>query len=119
MEDKNRTETVKPNRRDFITNLSLAAAALTLNSAFGFSVENEQGTGKLFLKIDGVEGGTVGKNGIFQFSEKDLEKLRGGKMESLSAKVEISLDQKRWNSIETRITDKNLMKQLSEIAKKA
>ncbi|WP_339918260.1 twin-arginine translocation signal domain-containing protein [Yeosuana marina] len=119
MKAKNITEKVKPNRRDFLVNLSVAAAALTLNSAFGFPVETEQGNGKLFLKISSVEGNSESKNGIFQFSETDLEKLKRGKMESLAAKVEISFDQRRWKTIETSITDRNFMKQLIEIARKA
>jgi hypothetical protein len=97
----------------------MAAAALTLNSAFGFPVETELGNGKLFLKIGAIEGNSEVKNGINQFSETDLDKLKSGKMESLSIKLGISNDQKNWTSIETNITDRNFMKQLTEIARKA
>jgi hypothetical protein len=119
MKENNKTAHVKPNRRDFIANLSLAAAALTLNSSFGFPAETEQGTGKLFNKVWIIEGNIKGKNGIYQFSDTNLEKLKSGKMESLTIKMEISADQRRWIAIETSITDKNFMKQLTEIAKKA
>lgn len=119
MKAKNNIDKVNPDRRDFLMNLSLAAAALTLNSAFGFPVETEQGKGKLFLKISVIEGDSEVKNGIFQFSETDLEKLKHGKMESLAAKVEISFDQRRWKILETSITDRNFMKQLIEISRKA
>jgi hypothetical protein len=40
-------------------------------------------------------------------------------MESLALKVEISYDQRRWQSLNTTITDKYFMKQLTEIAQKA
>lgn len=116
MKTKKNIKNVKPNRRDFLVNVSLATAALTLNSAFGFPVETEQGSGKLFLKIDDSNTGT--RNGIYQFSEIDLEKLKSGKMESLSIKLSISNDQKYWKSIQTSISDRNFMKQLTEIARK-
>ena len=119
MKAKNNIDKVNPDRRDFLVNLSMAAAALTLNSAFGFPVETEQGNGKLFIKIGSVEGNSEVKNGIYQFSETDLEKLKSGKMESLSVKYVISFDQRRWNTLETNISDKNFMKQLTEIARKA
>jgi len=119
MKKNNKTENVKPNRRDFIANLSLAAAALTLNSAFGFPAETEQGNGKLFHKDWIIQGDLEGENGIYQFSDANLEKLKSGKMESLTLKIGISADQRRWTYLETSITDKNFMKQLSEIAKKA
>ena len=119
MKAKNNLEKVKPNRRDFLVNLSLAAAAITLNSAFGFPVETEQGSGKLFWKLSTIDSNSESKNGICQFSETDLEKLKNGKMEKLAAKIEISYDQKRWKSIETSFSDKSFMKQLTEIARKA
>ena len=118
MKEKNNLEEVKPNRRDFLVNLSLAAAALTLNSAFGFPVETEQGNSKLFWKLS-MDNNSVAKNGIYQFSETDLEKLKSGKMESLFIKYEISYDQRNWKSLETSVTDINFMKQLTEIARKA
>jgi hypothetical protein len=118
MKEKNKIDNVEPNRRDFLVNLSLAAAALTLNSAFGFPVETEQGNGKLFWKLS-MDNNSVAKNGIYQFSETDLEKLKSGKMESLAVKVEISFDQRRWKTLDTSITDRNFMKQLTEIARKA
>jgi len=117
MKTKKNINNVKPNRRDFLVNVSLATAALTLNSAFGFPVETEQGNGKLFLKIEDSD--AKAKNGIHQFSEIDLEKLKSGKMESLSIKLGISNDQKNWKSIQTSITDRNFMKQLTEMARKA
>lgn len=119
MKAKNNINKAKPNRRDFLVNVSMAAAALTLNSAFGFPVETEQGNGRLFHKEWIIQGDVEGKNGIYQFSDANLEKLKSGKMESLTIKIGISADQRRWTYIETSITDKNFMKQLSEIANKA
>lgn len=119
MKEKNNLDNVNPKRRDFLVNLSMAAAALTLNSAFGFPVETEQGSGKLFLKLTDIIDNSVSKNGIYQFSETDLEKLKSGKMESLTIKYDISFDQRIWKTLETSITDKNFMQQLTEIARKA
>ncbi|WP_156125315.1 twin-arginine translocation signal domain-containing protein [Cellulophaga sp. Hel_I_12] len=119
MKKNNKTESVKSNRRDFIANVSLAAAALTLNSAFGFPAETEQGNGKLFWKLESPNSSSEGKNGIFRFSDANLEKLKSGKMESLTLKIGISADQRRWTYIESSITDKNFMKQLTEIARKS
>lgn len=118
MNSKNNTKKTGLQRRDFLVNLPLAAAALTLNSAFGFPVSTEQGVGKLFLKMTDVNG-TKSSDGSFQFSVTDLEKLKSGKMETLSLKVEISYDQRSWQSLNTTITDKYFMKQLTEIAQKA
>lgn len=118
MKAKNNIDNAKPKRRDFLVNLSMAAAALTLNSAFGFPVETEQGNGKLFYKLS-IDNNYEGKNGIYQFSETYLDKLKSGEMESLTVKYEISFDQLRWKTLETNITDKNFMKQLTEIARKA
>ncbi len=119
MKEKNNIGNENPKRRDFLVNLSMAAAALTLNSAFGFSIETQQGNGKLFLKLGSIEDNSEIKNGIYQFSETGLKKLQSGKMESLTIKIGISFDQRRWESIETSISDKNFIKQLIEIAKKA
>ncbi|MCM4168938.1 hypothetical protein KCTC52924_02639 [Arenibacter antarcticus] len=119
MKEKNNIGKENPKRRDFLANLTMAAAALTLNSAFGFPLETEQGKGKLFIKIDIAHGISEGRNGIHQFSGDDLEKLKSGKMESLTIKLDISNDQRTWKTLETSITDRNFMKQLTEIAKKA
>jgi hypothetical protein len=118
MNTKNNPKKAGVKRRDFLVNLPLAAAALTLNSAFGFPVSTEQGGGKLFWKMTDVNG-TKSSDGSFQFSPTDLELLKSGKMESLALKVEISYDQRRWQSLNTTITDKYFMKQLTEIAQKA
>jgi hypothetical protein len=118
MNSKNITKKAGINRRDILVNLPLAAAALTLNSAFGFPVSTEQGGGKLFYKLGDVNG-TKSRDGSFQFSLTDLEKLKSGKMESLAIKWDISFDQRRWQSLNTTITDKYFMKQLTEIAQKA
>lgn len=118
MNSKNNPKKAEVKRRNFLVNLPLAAAALTLNSAFGFPVSTEQGGGKLFLKLGDVNG-TKSSDGTFQFSLTDLEKLKSGKMESLALKLESSYDQRTWQSINTTITDKNFMKQLTEIAQKA
>jgi hypothetical protein len=118
MNSKNNPKKAGVKRRDFLVNLPLAAAALTLNSAFGFPVSTEQGGGKLFWKLGDVNG-TKNSDGSFQFSLTDLENLKSGKMESLALKVEISYDQRRWQSLDTSIADKTFMKQLTEIAQKA
>jgi hypothetical protein len=118
MNSKNNPKKAGVKRRDFLVNLPLAAAALTLNSAFGFPVSSEQGGGKLFLKMTDVNG-TKNSDGSFQFSVTDLENLKSGKMESLAIKWDISFDQRRWQSLNTTITDKYFMKQLTEIAQKA
>ena len=118
MDSKNNIKKAGVGRRNFLISLPLAAAALTLNSAFGFPVETEQGNGKLFIKSEFGEEWSV-KNGIFQFSDTYLEKLKSGKMESLALKVQVSYDQQSWKPIETSITDKSFMKQLTEIAQKA
>lgn len=117
MNTKNNTENAQPNRRNFLVNLSMAAAALTLNSAFGFPVETEQTRGKLFLKFDGINGIPI-KDNMASFSETDLEKLKSGKMASLSLKLGISLDQRNWQSLNANITDRDFMEQLTEIAQK-
>jgi homogentisate 1,2-dioxygenase len=93
------------NRRDFLVNMSMAAAALTLNSAFGLPVETERGTGRLFVKLpdDNIHGDA-------------LERLKNGKMESLAIKFDISFDKKRWQTLNTNISDKTFMKQLTEFA---
>lgn len=118
MKAKNNMSKENPKRRAFLVNLSMAVAALTLNSAFGFPIETEQGKGKLFLKLGSIEGNSEVKNGIYQFSKTNLEKLKRGKMESLSLKIGISFDQRNWEPLETSISDKNFIKQLTEIAKK-
>ena len=118
MKAKNNQKKVKPNRRDFLVNLSLATAALTLNSAFGYPMETEQTRGRLFIKVDGVEGIPL-KDNIVSFSEANLEKLKSGKMASLSLKIGISLDQRNWQSLNANIIDRDFMKQLTEIAQKA
>lgn len=117
MEAKKKLKNEKPNRRDFLVNVSMAAAALTLNSAFGFPVATGQGNGKLFAKVMYV-GGIPLKDNMYSFSENNLEKLKSGKMESLTIKMEASFDQRNWKTIETSITDRNFMKQLSEMAQK-
>jgi hypothetical protein len=119
MKEKDNVHNESPKRRDFLANISMAAAALTLNSAFGFPVETEQGNGRLFLKIDSIEGNSEIKNGVYQFSQRDLEKLKSGKMETLTIKLEVSLNQRNWDSIETGIADKNFIKQITEIVRKA
>ncbi|QTY28082.1 twin-arginine translocation signal domain-containing protein [Flavobacterium sp. CS20] len=117
METKKKSKNGKPNRRDFLVDVSMAVATLTLNSAFGFPVATGQGNGKLFAKIKYV-GGIPLKDNMYSFSENNLEKLKSGKMESLTIKMEASFDQRNWKTIETSITDRNFMKQLSEMAQK-
>jgi hypothetical protein len=68
-----------------------------------FPVSTEQGGGKLFWKLGDVNG-TKNSDGSFQFSLTDLENLKSGKMESLALKVEISYDQRRWQSLNTTIS---------------
>ena len=114
MKAKNKTEKVMPNRRDFIANVSLAAAALTLNSAFGFPAETEQGNGKLFWKLESPDSTSEGKNGMYQFSDANLEKLKSGTMESLILKIGISADQLRWSYIETSLSDNTVQALLPE-----
>lgn len=118
MNSKDNPKKAGVKRRDFLVKLPLAAAALTLNSAFGFPVSTEQGGGKLFYKFGDING-TKSSDGSFQFSVTDLEKLKSGKMESLAIKWDYSYDQRRWQSLSTTITDKSFMQQLTEIAKKA
>ena len=118
MNSKNNPKKAGVKRRDFLVNLPLAAAALTLNSAFGFPVSTQQGGGKLFLKLTDVNG-TKNSDGSFQFSATDLENLKSGKMESLTIKIGYSFDQRSWQSLNTAITDKYFMKQLTEITQKA
>ena len=118
MDSKSNSKKAGVRRRDFLINLPLAAAALSLNSAFGFPVETEQGRGKLFLKVEDFNG-IQNKDGTFHFSLADLEKLKSGKMESLSYKIGYSYDQRKWQSLNTTITDKYFIKQLTEIAQKA
>lgn len=118
MNSKNNPKKAGVKRRDFLVNLPLAAAALTLNSAFGFPVSSEQGGGKLFLKMTDVNG-TKNSDGSFQFSATDLENLKSGKMESLTIKIGYSVDQRTWQSLQTSIADRTFMKQLTEIAQKA
>lgn len=132
MNSKNNSKKAGVKRRDFLINLPLAAAALTLNSSFGFPVETKQGEGKLFLKLVAVSGTKTDardtrtdvyvkttRDGSIQFSITDLDKLKSGKMESLFLKVEMSYDQRNWQSLNTTITDMDFMKQLTEIAQKA
>lgn len=118
MDSKNKPIKAGVKRRNFLVNLPLAAAALTLNSAFGFPVSSEQGGGKLFLKMTDVNG-TKSSDGSFQFSATDLELLKNGKMESLTIKIGYSFDQHSWQSLNTTVSDKYFMKQLGEIAQKA
>jgi len=118
MSSKNNSKRSGVKRRDFLVNLPLAAAALTLNSTFGFAAETAQGKGNLFIKIDALND-LKSSDGSFQFSLKELEKLKSGKMESLAIKIGYSFDQRKWQSLDTSITDRTFMKQLTEIAQKA
>jgi hypothetical protein len=119
--NKKKNITVSPNssRRDFLVRLPMAAAALTLSSSFGFPVNTEQGTRRLFIKFDGVDGESkISRDGIYQFSMKEIESLRTGKLQLLKIKLELSYDRKSWQKFSTTITDRNAINQISEFAKK-
>lgn len=106
MKSDNNQKIENPKRREFMINLPLAAAALTLNSAFGLPTETAMGKGRLFLKIGG-----------YMFSPTDLELLQSGRMESFVAEVEVSVDKIRWQTLKTSITDKRFISQLTELAR--
>jgi hypothetical protein len=102
-----------PLRRDFITRLPMAAAALMLSSSFGFPVTSEQGSGQLFIKWYDRS-----NDGIFQLPSTDINNLKRERLGSLNIKWQISSDKKNWHTITAKITDRNIIDQLSEVAKK-
>jgi hypothetical protein len=96
-------------RRAFITKLPMATAALMLSASFGFPVESDQGKGQLYMKVHG---------GLYQLPSHDLNNLKSNRLGSLNIKLEISSDRKNWQTISTPITDRKVLDQLSEVARK-
>jgi hypothetical protein len=99
-------------RRAFIAKLPMAAAALMLSGSFGFPVESEQGTGRMYMKVHGSN------DGIFQLPSRDLNNLKSNRLGTLNIKLEISGDRKNWHTISAPITDRKILDQLSEVARK-
>jgi len=100
-------------RRAFITKLPMAAAALMLSGSFGFPVESNQGTGQLYIKWSGQS-----NDGVFQLPSRDLNNLKSNRLGSLYIKWQISSDRKNWQTISNQLTDRKILDQLSEVAKK-
>ena len=106
-------------RRGFITKLPMAAAALTLCGSFGFPITTAQGDRRLFIKFDGVDGeAKMSRDGIYQFSLTEIDKLKTGRFPSIKIKWELSTDKQNWQKITANVTDTNTIRQLSNMAKK-
>jgi hypothetical protein len=106
-------------RRGFIAQIPMAAAALTLSSSFGFPVTTAQGDGRLYLKVEGIAGESrMSRDGIYQFSLTEIEKLKTGNFPSLNIKWSLSTDKQNWQTMTAKITDTTTIRQLSDMAKK-
>ena len=106
-------------RRGFLAQLPMAAAALTLSSSFGFPVSTAQGDRRLFLKFDGVDGeAKMSRDGIYQFSLNEVERLKTGRFPSIKIKWELSTDKQNWQKVTANVTDTTAIRQLSNMAKK-
>jgi hypothetical protein len=95
-------------RREFLTRLPLAAAALTLSASFGFPINTEQTKGTIYIKLDPE---------IQRLSSTDFNNLRSGNTGSLNIKLSVSNDKINWKILSVSITDKNFLNQLKEITK--
>jgi hypothetical protein len=57
-------------------------------------------------------------DGIFQLPSRDLNNLKNNRLGTLNFKLEISGDRKNWHTVSTQITDRKILDQLSEFARK-
>ena len=108
MEIENKNKANRLLRRDFLTSVPLAAAALTLSGSFGFPITSEQTKGTIYIKLDPE---------IQRLSSTDFNNLRNGTSGSLTLKLSVSNDKLNWKILSASMTDKNFLNQLSEIVK--
>ena len=117
--EKNEKRKPDTSRRDFLVRLPMAAAALALSNSLGFAVTTEQGTRRLFLKIDGIAGESqMPRDGIYEFSLNEVEKLKTGSLASINLKIEISYDKNNWQKLNASITDKTFINKINDFAKR-
>lgn len=117
--EKTNKTTPDTSRRDFLVRLPMAAAALALSNSLGFAVTTEQGTRRLYLKFDGIYGDSqMSRDGIYEFSVNEVEKLKTGSLPSINIKWEISYDRNNWQKTEANITDKSFINKINDFAKR-
>ena len=117
--EKTKKTTPDTSRRDFLVRLPMAAAALALSGTLGFAVTTEQGTRRFYLKFDGITGESqMSRDGIYEFSINEVEKLKTGSLASINIKWQTSYDRNTWQKFDASITDKTVISKLTDFAKR-